>query len=385
MKFTTFVTSREDIQECAKARALDEVLIEPATLSREGRLTIAEAEALAKEATAQNLTPILVWDILMTNDEFARKCEVVRGMNTASFSAIRTQCPGAAAWVREYLPEMKLHIVLENSNHNLPALKRWVADLRPERVVLSTQIPEDRLIQICKELDTQCEILGAGKILLFYSKRKLLQTNFGDTDDATDASWIYADSASEESSSRPFPTIENEHGTFMYLNKDHFILDTLSRLREGGMHTVRIDLRDLQEKTHSARGISDLIEHVVEQAPGLDTRWGRPTSAPFFKRNRTDKQAARMKPLTRLLRDENCLGEVVSVEREEVIGLLTFREFSTDANQFAFVGSDGRELPVQIENFSDLSGNSLTHCIAHRVVRCPWLKGVRPGSLLVRK
>lgn len=385
MKFTTFVTSREDIQECAKARALDEVLIEPATLSREGRLTIAEAEALAKEATAQNLTPILVWDILMTNDEFARKCEVVRGMNTASFSAIRTQCPGAAAWVREYLPEMKLHIVLENSNHNLPALKRWVADLRPERVVLSTQIPEDRLIQICEELDTQCEILGAGKILLFYSKRKLLQTNFGDTDDATDASWIYADSASEESSSRPFPTIENEHGTFMYLNKDHFILDTLSRLREGGMHTVRIDLRDLQEKTHSARGISDLIEHVVEQAPGLDTRWGRPTSAPFFKRNRTDKQAARMKPLTRLLRDENCLGEVVSVEREEVIGLLTFREFSTDANQFAFVGSDGRELPVQIENFSDLSGNSLTHCIAHRVVRCPWLKGVRPGSLLVRK
>lgn len=385
MKFTTFVTSKDDITECAKAAALEEVLIEPATLSREGRLTIAEAEELARDATAQNLAPVLVWDILMTNDEFARKCEVVRGMNARNFSAIRTQCPGAAAWVREHLPEMKLHIILENSNHNLPALKRWVADLHPERVVLSTQIPEDRLIQICKELDTKCEILGAGKILLFYSKRKLLQANFGETDDAADASWIYADSASEESSSRPFPTIENEHGTFMYLNKDHFILDSLSRLRDGGMHTVRIDLRDLQEKTHSARGIADLIERVVEEAPGLDAGWGRPTSAPFFKRNRTDKQAARMKPLTRLLRDENCLAEVVSVEREEVIGLFTLRDFSTESNQFAFVASDGREIPVQIDSFSDLSGNPLSQCIAHRLVRCPWLKGVRPGSLLVRK
>ena len=385
MKFTTFVTSKEDIRECAQAQALDEVLIEPATLAREGRLSISEAEELAREATAHNLTPVLVWDILMTGTEFAAKSEIVRGMNTSLFSAIRTQCPGAATWVREHLPGIKLQIVLENSNHNLPGLKRWVADLHPERLVLSTQIPEDRLLACCKELDTECEILGAGKILLFYSKRQLLQPNFGESEEAIDNRWIYADSASEESASRPFPTVENEHGTFMYLNKDHFILDSLSRLRDGGMHTVRIDLRDLQNRTHAATGIGELIARVIAETPNLDTAWGRPTSAPFFKRNRTDKQAARMKPLTRLLRDEHCLAEVVSVERDEVVGLFTLREFSADASGFAFIGSDGSELPVEIETFSDLSGDPLPQCSAHRLVRCPWFKGVRPGSLLVRK
>ena len=384
MKFTTFVTSKEDILACAAAPNLEEVLIEPRELSREGRLSCEEAEELAKEAAQHGLKPTLVWDILMTETEFANRSKLVAGMNLDLFSAIRTQDPGAAMWVREHAPGKALQFVVENSNHNMPGLTRWVAELRPQRMILSTQLPEDKLIACCKQLNTECEVLGAGKILLFYSKRHLLQANFRNDEDANDAHWIYADSSSEESASRPFPTIENEHGTFMYLNKDHFILDSLARLDEAGMHTIRIDLRDLQAGEHAAKGIDTLCAMTLAGDAGLDTVWTRPTSAPFFKRNKTDKQFARMKPQTRLLRDAKCVAEVVSVERGELLGLLTLREFDTKDASFKFVAHDGSELPAELETFSDITGNPLASCAAHQVVRCQWVKGVKAGAILVR-
>ncbi|MEY4701726.1 MAG: hypothetical protein RL326_1913 [Pseudomonadota bacterium] len=384
MKFNTFVTSREDIQACAATPSLEEVLIEPRELGREGRISKERGTELAAYAVECGLKAVLVWDILMTQAEFKAKCEVVAAMNLESFDAIRTQDPGAAVWVRERLPQKKLQFVVENSNHNLPGLKRWVRDLAPERLVLSTQLPEDKLITCCRELSTQCEILGAGKILLFYSKRQLLQSNFSSGDELADAKWIYADSMSEESASRPFPTVENEHGTFMYLNKDHFILERLANLDAAGIHTVRIDMRDLREEGHSAVGIKELCEKVLSNDSTLDESWPRPTSAPFFKRNRTDKQFSRMKPQTRLLRDNSCLGEVVSVERGEVIALYALQDFSSENATFTFISHDGQTVEARIESFMDLAGNPIGSCKAQSVVVSPWVKGVKPGAILVR-
>jgi putative protease len=386
MKFNTFITSKEDIQACVQAPGLDEVLLEPRELCREGRLALTDAIALAHEARAAGLEPVLVWDILMTQGEFSAKTENLRSVPTGLFAAVRTQCPGAARWVREQMPHMPLQIILENSNHNMPGLQRWIAALKPERVVLSTQIPEERLIECCQKLATECEILGAGKILLFYSKRQLLHGQVGEGEETVDNRWIYADSASEESSSRPFPTIENDHGTFMYLNKDHFILDKLERLKGGGISMVRIDLRDLQDDTHAARGIAELCRMALSGDAALESAWPRPTAAPFFKRNRTDKQFARMKPQTRLLRDNNCLAEVVSVERGEELGLFALRAFEpSKISEYAFVLSDGREIPTTIELFRDLAGAPATQCHPYRLLRCRYVKGVPAGALLVQR
>jgi putative protease len=384
MKFTTFVTSKEDILACAAAPNLDEVLIEPRELSREGRVSIEQAQELAREAAQHGLKAVLVWDILMTQDEFKSRSKKLTEMDLDLFAAIRTQCPGAAMWVRSNLPGKALQFVVENSNHNMPGLKRWVAELHPQRMVLSTQLPEDKLIACCQQLGVECEVLGAGKILLFYSKRHLLQANFSGDDETAETHWIYADSASEESASRPFPTMENEHGTFMYLNKDHFILDSLTRLDASGLHTVRIDLRDLQVEGNAAYGITELCKMTLSQDPALDSVWSRPTSAPFFKRNRTDKQFARMKPQTRLLRDGNCVAEVVSVERGELLGLFTLREFDTQGVSFKFVAHDGTEVSASLDSLKDISGNLLTSCTPHKIVRCPWIKGVKAGAILVR-
>jgi putative protease len=384
MKFITFVQSSDDLRACVEAPGVEEVLIEAKQLAREGRLTVQDAEALGREARDLGLRPVLVWDILMTEREFKLSTDLISQMDLAPFVAVRTQCPGAALWVKNNITSKALHFIVENSNHNLPGLKRWVEQLAPQRMVLSIQLPEEKLIRCCKELGVECEVLGAGKILLFYSKRQLLRQNFTASEEYADAQWIYADSLSEESASRPFPTIENEHGTFMYLNKDHFILDKLSNLEVAGIHAVRIDLKDLRDGGSGAEGVAELCRRALARDPEISSAWSRPTSAPFFKRNKTDKQFSRMKPQTRLQRDQNCLAEVVSVERGEALSLLTLREFGLSDTKFKFVAHDGSEVPVMLDSWTDLSGSPVNACSAQRVIRCNWVKGVRPGAILVR-
>lgn len=389
MKFNTFVTSADDITACAQTHGIEEVLIEPHELAREGRISIEQALILAKHAANSGLRAVLVWDILMTQDQFKARSALLAQTDLSDFSAVRAQCPGAALWIRKNLSDKDLHFVVENSNHNLPALERWAEHLQPKRLVLSTQLPEEKLIAYCQHLakrfSTECEVLGAGKILLFYSKRHLLQANFDPDIDPDSAHWIYTDSSSEESASRPFPTIENEHGTLMFLNKDHFILDKLDRLAEAGMYTIRIDLRDPQGGADAARGIQEICQMTISQDPNLATWWPRPTAAPFFKRNRTDKQFARMKPHTRLLRDANCVAEVVTVERGEVLGLLVLRDFDPCQGDFKFIAHDGSEMSAILSAPADLNGSPITRAEAHRIITCEWIKGVKAGAILVRE
>ena len=155
-------------------------------------------------------------------------------------------------------------------------------------------------------------------------------------------------------------------------------------LDAAGMHTIRIDMRDLREEGHAAAGIKELCEKVLARDETLGESWPRPTSAPFFKRNRTDKQFSRMKPQTRLLRDNSCLAEVVSVERGEAIALYTLQQFTTEVSNFTFISHDGTSVHAGIATFADLSGNPVDTCGAHSVVVCPWFKGVKPGAILVR-
>ena len=97
----------------------------------------------------------------------------------SKFSAIRVQDIGAAEWVRNELPEIPIHFIAETGNHNLTGLLRWhkYFGQQLQRFVLSSELPISTLIIYCRSLTVPCEILAVGKILLFYTPRKLL-SNF---------------------------------------------------------------------------------------------------------------------------------------------------------------------------------------------------------------
>ncbi len=382
MQFNTFVSCREDILSCAQSKYIKEVLLEPSLLAREGRLTVSEARELALYAHSLGLRTVLVWDILLTEEDLAECAKGIAQVGPEIFSAIRVQCSGAARFLKEHYPSSKVQLIAEVAHCNLRTLQLWCEILGPqlERIILSIQLPAEKIAEYARLLPVPCEILGIGRILLFYSRRNLLKKNFGDLGE----SWREVLAESEESHNRPFPVIDNTHGTFMYLDKDQFVVHRLAELKNGIPDYLRVDLRHLSEFPNSASNIVKIVSQALDSPDLLRESWPRPTIAPFFKSNLTTKQFKFLNSELRYSRDEKCVAEVVSTERDKHAVLRVIQPFSLPG-QFRAVDPSGVELCYEFDSVKNLEGQKITHTESDQIVLVPWMRKISTGALVIKE
>ncbi|MFZ1028405.1 MAG: U32 family peptidase [Limnoraphis robusta] len=388
MQFNTFVSSIADLERCVHAPNLQEVLLEPLLLARQGKLSLETVEFLASEAVNRSLHPVLVWDILMTEQMMMEICQKLTPVNFNIFSAIRVCDPGAAWWVKTNFPKLKIQLIVETGNHNFEALLGWCEVLSGslERLILSIELPEQQLIEYCEKLPVACEILGVGRILLFYSPRSLLAQHLS-VNSSEEIRYIETTVASEETQNRPFPTLETVHGTLMFLDKDQFILDQLDSLEKAGLKTVRLDLRHLSQADNVAVNIDNICQQILENPTTLKTQWPRPIRAPFFKANRTTSIFHRMKSKAKLseYRNEIGLAEIVAVESKTAVIFYALQPFEfSQINALILPTGEERELPEELE-FRNLKGEVMTQCDGEQILITNWFKKAMPGAVLLGK
>lgn len=388
MQFNTFVSSIADLERCVHAPNLQEVLLEPLLLARQGKLSLETVEFIASEAAKRSLHPVLVWDILMTEQMFTEICQKITQVNLNIFSAIRVCDPGAAWWVKTHFPQLKIQLIVETGNHNFEALLGWCEVLSGslERLILSIELPEQQLIEYCKKLPVGCEILGVGRILLFYSPRSLLAQHLS-VNSSEEIRYIETTVASEETQNRPFPTLETVHGTLMFLDKDQFILDQLYSLEKAGLQTVRLDLRHLSQADNVAVNIDKICQQILENPTTLKTQWPKPIRAPFFKANRTTSIFHRMKSKAKLseYRHEIGLAEIVAVESKTAVIFYALQPFNfSQIHALILPTGEERELPEELE-FRNLKGEVITKCDGEQILITNWFKKAMPGAVLLGK
>ncbi|MFY7802273.1 MAG: U32 family peptidase [Limnoraphis robusta] len=388
MQFNTFVSSIADLERCVHAPNLQEVLLEPLLLARQGKLSLETVEFIASEAAKRSLHPVLVWDILMTEQMFTEICQKITQVNLNIFSAIRVCDPGAAWWVKTHFPQLKIQLIVETGNHNFEALLGWCEVLSGslERLILSIELPEQQLIEYCQKLPVGCEILGVGRILLFYSPRSLLAQHLS-VNSSEEIRYIETTVASEETQNRPFPTLETVHGTLMFLDKDQFILDQLYSLEKAGLQTVRLDLRHLSQADNVAVNIDKICQQILENPTTLKTQWPKPIRAPFFKANRTTSIFHRMKSKAKLseYRHEIGLAEIVAVESKTAVIFYALQPFNfSQIHALILPTGEERELPEELE-FRNLKGEVITKCDGEQILITNWFKKAMPGAVLLGK
>lgn len=383
MQFNTFVASIGDIERCAQAPQLQEVLLEPALLGRQGKLSRDQAHQLAFEARQQGLCPVLVWDVLMPEQRMAAICESLKQWDLSCFGAIRVCDPGAAFWLKTHSPNIPLQLIVEAGSHNLEALRGWCEIFAGflERLILSIELPEAKLMEYCQTLPVACELLGVGPILLFYSPRSLLATSLAaDSKDA--GRYLEATATFTDTPNRPFPTLETDHGTFLFLDKDQFILDRLEGLRSAGLHTVRLDLRHLGRKGHTAIDVDQICHQILADPISLRQHWPRETRAPFFKANRTTALFPQLKSKHAAHRNQDCLAEVLSGERGKYVVFQTLRSFEASQIQNLIMPTgEIVEIPTDV-TFRTLTGDRLHRFEPEQILVTDWIKKAVPGSFL---
>jgi len=307
-----------DPEAVAALPTCDEVLLEHRELSRRGRLddqTLSDVAARLGDRRA-----VLVWDVLMDDAGIVRGQAVLDRCDLDRFDAIRVQDVGVACHLRERYPDLPLQLVVETGNHNLVGLRAWTTYLAPERLIVSNEIPVRELGAMRRQLSVPVEIQVLGRILIYYTPRALMPE--GEIVDTLERLAV------SEEDGRRFPIVQNRHGTFMYYEKELFLLPYLPDIAAEGIDAVRLDFSSYPPETVH-RAAAFLREPGPEQRQALEACLGSRLTRGFFKSNRTDKQFERLKnPSLGLREDLTPLGVVVGTRKKRFTAILAQHPFA---------------------------------------------------------
>jgi len=333
-----------------------EILLEHQDLARVGGLDTPALIQAAEKARSYGLRVVLVWDILCDNTAIANCGSLLRQLDLSLFHAVRTQDPGAAWYMSEHFPQIPLQLILETGNHNLTGIKAWVEAFQPERVILSNELPLNRVAEIREALNVPVEVLALGRVLVFYTPRKLISPIEPDTDEDD----LLQRVISSEEDRKKFPLVENRHGTFMYYEKELFLLPYLKEMEEAGVAYARLDLKFYESERVLVPITSYLQSGSKESLDQLKTVLGDKLTRGFFKSNRTDKQFAKLKnPHLNVTDGQPFLGTVMETVRKKFMAVMAEQDFKV-GDSLTMVNPEGEHLEYQVEWIRNLSGEKLT-------------------------
>jgi len=375
---TTFVQSTNDLERVAELALIKDVLIEPVKLTRMGSLEWQPALYLAERALQLSLNPILVWDTLMTQAEFRVLTSGLVASEFQVFSAVRVVDLGAAHWIINNT-NLNIELICEAGSHNIDALCVWCEIFKDRlvRIIVSHEIPENDLIALCKQVPCSLEILGAGRIEIFYSPRPLLSKNFELATDGQKEVTV----ASPDSHNRLFPVLETSQGTMMYLHRDRFILDRWNKFIEMGVASLRVDLRHVSSKGHAAEGIEGIVQ-AIEQ--GAVPPWPHATSAPFRQANNTLRSSERIRERLDRVRSPACIAQVIASESERYTVFQVLRASSVKEGLQVILPT-GEEMPLPKTHFRDSKHSMVSSFIPGQLLLTPWIRKLVPGSVLISR
>jgi putative protease len=373
MKWITYGTNLRDLS-LIKELGGDEVILGHRDFSRFGVLDDEGFERIIARAKELNLKIIFEWDIIMTENIF-QKCLQLIPKFLPQIDVLRVQDPGALQWSLENT-SLPLQFIAENGNHNLEGLRTWsnYIGMRLDRIVLSIELTRENLKAYLRELNVPCEILGLGRVLLFYTPRHLLSPLASDKIEMN--SMLSAVGESEESPHKGFPLIENKHGTFMFHIKDFSLMEFASELREFGLDTFRLDFR--WTEINLLKPSVELIKNFQEENfKNFKEHYPNDLTKGFYQVNKTDVLFPKLKNSRLQRRDGNFLGEVLEVEKGEYLAIMIKNSrglYKTD--EIKIVHPKGKEFFVKIFSLKNINHTDIEHAAENSLCLIQFVGGV---------
>jgi len=370
MIFLTPVSNIKQV-EMAQSYGVNEFLLAPSVLSKFGDLELRETTEFAKSIKDKNGRCILEWDALFGQNEFKKVIDGLKDFDFTVFDEIRVQDPGVFHWVLENL-DHQIQLNLESGNHNFEGIKNWIEfnEQRISRVILSPELPGRIINEYREKINTPFELMGIGRILIFYTPRNLLSPLSNEGKDVLEGK-----ASSEESPHNGFQLLQNNHGTFMFNPKDQLLLDQLTQVSDAGVKALRLDLR--------FHDFEKLFPVVMESIKSVDSSklkeiWPVKFFGGFFRVNKTDALFKKLKNRKIVREDQNYLGVVLDVIKKETMGIkLKTREIGlSTGDRIEIHTPEGKVKSQTIDELFNSKGQSIERANPGQIVFMKHIGGV---------
>lgn len=376
----------------AKEAGVNEVILGNMLFSRFGKISPKRYSEFCREVKNLNLRVVFDWDILMTEKVFQQRKSEIQSINWECVDAIRVQDPGALYWIKNNLPDMPIQLLTETGNHNLVGLKKWkeIAGPQLERMILSIELPKQKLSEYIDALDVPVEILVAGRILLFYTPRNLISPYIFDHDDdktkAAMESSYELEGSSEESPHKGFPLLENLHGTFMFNTKDQFLLDHCVELQEMKLAVARVDFRHIKDNSFLVKAVNALRSPISSTIHPLKDDYPNPIIRGFFHVNKSDVLFKKLKNQRTQRNDKNYIGDVLDVKKKKHLGIMVkSKDIGLQVGDNLILKTpDGKEKELIISDLRNSNGESIESAYINSIAFINHVSGVSVKTRVYR-
>ncbi len=371
MKITTYAQNLHDLN-LIKDQGITEVILAHKNFARFGKLSTEEFISLSSRAHEFSLRVLFEWDILMTETTFQEVIQELPDL-IKHVDVLRVQDPGALHWAIHHT-DRPLQFIAENGNHNARALKEWIAHApgRMERIILSIELSKAVIEEYVQTLTVPCELLGFGRILLFYTPRSLLSPLAPEK--LIQNEEILALGESEESPHKGFPILENRHGTFMFHIKEFCLVEFSTELRDMGLQYFRVDLRwDKMEHLKILK--SSIDNYKTEIFDTFKDEYAQDLMRGFYLVNKTDVLFPKLKNHRLQKREGHYLGEVMDAEKGSHLAI-SLKKDLRKSDKLKILHPKGKEFEVEIFSLRNLSLEDVDIVEAGSVALIQYMNGV---------
>lgn len=373
MKITTYAQTLHDLN-LLKDQGISEVILAHKSFARFGKLNDEDFICLATRAKELGLRILFEWDILMTENTFA-KVSADLHLFFDHFDALRVQDPGALEWSLKNTTK-PLQFIAENGNHNLKALSAWIdhAGNRIERVALSIELSKNVIEEYVQKLSVPCELLGFGRILLFYTPRSLLSPLANEK--VIQNEEILALGESEESPHKGFPLVENRHGTFMFHIKEFCLVEYAKELADMGLAFFRVDLR-WEELNHLSELKNLVREFSSEKFESFKEIYPQDLMRGFYLVNKTDVLFPKLKNHRLQKREGDYVGEVMEAEKSSHLAIMVKNSRGLSKNDsLKILHPKGEIIEAKIFSLRNAALEEVDHIPAGKLALTQFVGGV---------
>ena len=215
--------------------------------------------------------------------------------------------------------------------------------------------------------------------MLFYTPRKLLSSqDFSiNSPDFLEKILIPGDQPQQQ-----FPTVENQHGTFMFHHRDLFLLDYLPELQKTSLDVLRLDLQHLDLSANWLIKLSELLDSFDKRkCTALKSAWPTKITHGFFRANRTDLAIKRIKNPHLKDHGETLVGYVVEAVKGGQLIILARKTFPF-TKALLGITPEGRECDIATENIQTTDGQPVKEIISGNLYQVPHVKYVTAKTLV---
>jgi len=187
-------------------------------------------------------------NIIPHNDDLIHLEEYLEKIKDIGFDAVIVSDPGTLMYIKEFAPDLEVHLSTQANNTNYMSAKFW-HNQGISRVILARELSFEEIKDISDKTPETLELEAFvhGAMCISYSGRCLLSNYMTDRDAnrgqcAHACRWKYK-LVEEKRPDEAYPVVETEEGTFFFNSKDLCMIEFIPELIQSGLSSLKIEGR----------------------------------------------------------------------------------------------------------------------------------------------